>query len=123
MAVVHAVDAGRPASDRIFLRSDGKRWGASHQQRPLADAANRAKIYPAPSFHILRHSHASALAMRGVPLGVIAAQLGHQDTRMTERHYAHLAPSYVADTIRTHFPTLGISGESNVTSIRKRSGA
>ena len=38
--------------------------------------------------------------MSGVPMGVIAAQLGHADTRMTERHYAHLSPSYVADTIR-----------------------
>jgi hypothetical protein len=27
-------------------------------------------------------------------------QLDHADTRMTEKHYAHLAPSYVADTIR-----------------------
>ena len=31
---------------------------------------------------------------------------------MTEKHYAHLAPSYVADTIRAHFPTLGIAGDS-----------
>jgi hypothetical protein len=33
-------------------------------------------------------------------MGVIAAQLGHSDTRMTERHYAHLALSYVANTVR-----------------------
>jgi len=26
------------------------------------------------------------------------------DTRMTEKHYAHLAPSYVAQTIRGTFP-------------------
>jgi hypothetical protein len=26
-------------------------------------------------------------------------QLGHADTRMIEKHYAHLAPSYVAQTI------------------------
>jgi len=31
--------------------------------------------------------------MRGVPLAVIAAQLGHADTRMVEKHYAHLATS------------------------------
>ena len=39
-------------------------------------------------------------------MGVIAEQLGHADTRMTEKHYAHLAPSYVAETIRAHFPRL-----------------
>ena len=56
------------------------------------------------TFHILRHTHGSHLAMNGVPMGVIAAQLGHADTRMTEKHYAHLAPSYVAQTIRANFP-------------------
>ena len=39
---------------------------------------------------------------------VIAEQLGHADTRMTEKHYAHISPNYVADTIRQNFPTLGI---------------
>jgi integrase len=46
--------------------------------------------------------------MRGVPLHVIAENLGHADTRMTARHYAHLAPSYVADVIRSAAPALGI---------------
>ena len=42
-------------------------------------------------------------------MAVIAKQLGHADTRMTEKHYAHLAPNYVADTIRAKFPRLGIA--------------
>ena len=113
--------AGRAANERMFLRSDGHPWGASHQQRPLAAAARRAMISPAPTFHILRHTHASMLAMRGVPLGVIAAQLGHQDTRMTEKHYAHLAPNYVAETIRAHFPVLGIADQTTVVPMRRRS--
>jgi hypothetical protein len=47
-------------------------------------------------------------------------QRGHADTRMTEKHYAHLSPSYVADTIRAHFPTLGIGGSTAITPIRRR---
>ena len=39
---------------------------------------------------------------------------------MTEKHYAHLAPSYVADTIRAHFPTLGIVGDTNFATITPR---
>ena len=112
--------AGRPIDAHIFHRTDGKPWGASHQQRPLAEACARARISPAVSFHILRHSYGSALAMRAVPMGVIAAQLGHSDTRMTEKHYAHLAPSYVADTIRAHFPTLGIGGGEKIVPLKKR---
>jgi integrase len=61
---------------------------------------------PAVSFNFLRNMHASLLAMRGVPFGVIAAQLGHADTRMTEKYYAHLTPCYVADTIRASSPSL-----------------
>ena len=56
----------------------------AHQQRPLADACKRAKIKPAVRFHDLRHTHGSALAIKGVPMAVIAAQLGHADTRMTD---------------------------------------
>lgn len=109
--------AGKFGSELVFTRSDGGVWGKSHQLRPMLEACNRAKIDPPISFHILRHTHGSALAMRGVPFGVIAQQLGHADTRMTEKHYAHLAPSYVADTIRAHFPKLGIAGGTKVISI------
>ncbi|MGP0010121.1 MAG: tyrosine-type recombinase/integrase [Methylocella sp.] len=106
--------AGHAGRDMVFVRDDGNAWGASHQQRPLEAASNRAKIEPTATFHILRHTYASALAMRGVPMGVIAAQLGHSDTRMTERHYAHLSPSYVAETVRTALPSLGIVENVNV---------
>jgi integrase len=109
---------GRTGRDLVFLRDDGRTWGPSHQQRPLEAASVHAKIEPAATFHILRHTYASALAMRGVPMGVIAAQLGHADTRMTERHYAHLSPSYVAETIRAALPALGIVDKSSVTTLK-----
>jgi integrase len=115
-----ACTAGRSANMHVFLRDDGRSWGRSHQQRPLNDASEIAKISPPVNFHVLRHTHASHLAMKGVGLGVIAAQLGHADTRMTEKHYAHLAPSYVADTIRAYFPTLGIGGDETVVPLRQR---
>ncbi|CDK97854.1 Integrase family protein [Magnetospirillum gryphiswaldense MSR-1 v2] len=91
----------------IFQRDDGNEWGKSHQSRPLAEACDKAEIRPQISFHTLRHTHASHLAMRGAPLPVIAAQLGHSDTRMVEKHYAHLAPNYIAETIRKGFPHIG----------------
>ena len=54
---------------------------------------------------------------------VIARQLGHADTRMTEKHYAHLSPSYVADTIRENFPRLGIVGKTKVRPMKPAKGA
>lgn len=109
-----ALTAGLGPRAPIFLRDDGEAWGASHQQRPLEEASKAAKIDPPATFHILRHSYASALAMKGVPMGVIAAQLGHADTRMTERHYAHLTPNYVAETVRAALPSLGVVEPGNV---------
>jgi integrase len=114
-----ALSAGRGPRELVFRREDGGPWLASQQQRPLAEASIRAKIDPPATFHILRHCYASALAMRGIPMGVIAIQLGHNDTRMTEKHYAHLAPSYVADTIRAALPHLGGGDNGNVAAFRR----
>ena len=50
-------------------------------------------------------------------MGVIAAQFGHADTRRTEKHYAHMSPSYVVETIRANFPDLGIVPLSNVSGL------
>jgi integrase len=106
--------AGRAGSEVLFLRADGKPWHISHQQLPMQKACERARIVPVVSFHILRHTHGSLLAMRGVPMGVIAEQLGHSNTKVTEKHYAHLAPSYVADAIRAGAPRFGFKPSKRV---------
>jgi integrase len=112
----------KSGTERVFLRASGEVWGKSHQLRPLELASKAAKISPPVSFHILRHTHGSHLAMQGVPFGVIARQLGHADTRMTEKHYAHLAPNYVAETIRAKFPNLGIVESTQVVPLRTAMG-
>lgn len=45
--------------------------------------------------HVLRHTAASWLAMAGVPMFDISRYLGHSDTRVTERRYAHLSPEHL----------------------------
>ena len=70
-------------------------------------ACARAKIVPRVGFHQLRHTWASLTVMNGTPLPVVARNLGYADTRMVEKHYGHLAPSYVADTIRKNAPRFG----------------
>lgn len=97
----------------VFTKPDGSRWGTSHQQRPFKAACEGAKV-GALTFHELRHTYASRLIMNGAPLAVVAEQLGHSDTRMVEKHYGHLAPSYIADTVRAAFGDMGLVGETNV---------
>lgn len=98
---------GKSRTELIFLRPDGKRWGAAHQMRPMQAACKTARIEPA-GFHDLRRTYGARLARKGVPMAVIAEALGHADERITRRHYAHLAPSYVAQTIREAAAGLGI---------------
>ena len=108
--------AGRSGAEPMFGQ-----WGMSHQLRPMAEAVARAKIEPRITFHGLRHSWASHAVMNGVPLLVVAKNLGHADTRMVEKHYGHLAPSYVADAIRAGAPRFESIDPDGVIPISARS--
>jgi integrase len=108
LAFFQAVCAGRRRSDRIFPRGDGRLWAKSQQAVFMREASKRAGIAPAVSFHVTRHTFASHAVMNGAPLLVVAQALGHVDTRMVEKHYGHLAPSYAADAIRRAAPRFGI---------------
>jgi integrase len=99
---------GRRSPDQlIFLNQHGRPLGTSHQIRPMTETCLAAGVEQA-GFHILRHTYGSRLAMAGVPMAVIAEALGHADERITRKHYAHLAPSYVRDAVRNGLGRLGI---------------
>src|SRR5262249_37927596 len=108
---------GRTDRDLLLRHENGRAWGRSEQHRPIKEACERAKIVPHVGFHILRHSYGSLLATAGAPMKVIAESMGHKNTQMTERHYAALAPSHVATTIRKHLPKFGLK-KSNVVGMR-----
>lgn len=111
----------RGRAENIFLRTNGTKWSRSEQQRPFLAACNIAKLLDV-RFHGLRHTYASRLIMKGAPLAVVAAQLGHSDTRMVEKHYGHLAPNYVRDTVRSLYSPMGLNSPDNVVAFSKASG-
>lgn len=98
--------AGRDGTESIFRGADGSIWNKSDQARPMRTALCSSPDHTPISFHALRHTWASLAAMNGVPLMVVAKNLGHADTRMVEKHYGHFAPSYVTDAIRADAPAL-----------------
>jgi integrase len=121
VALFKSLSAGKLGDALLLPKDDGLAWAKSHQARPMAEACKRARITPGASFHILRHTWASLAVMAGAPLMVVGRNLGHADTRMVERHYGHLAPSYVADAIRAAAPKFGIKPERKVVSLEARS--
>lgn len=90
LALFKRLVTGKTGEALVFMKADGSAWGKNHHVRALEQACKVAKVKPAVSFHELRHTYASHLAQAGVPLLTIATLLGHRDTRITSKHYAHL---------------------------------
>lgn len=95
----------RSGHEPLLTKEDGSAWKPSSYNRSWKDILHRAGIEEA-TFHELRHTYASTMVRKGAPLMIVAQALGHADTRMVDKHYAHLAPSYVADTIRRLAPDI-----------------
>ena len=61
---------------------------------------------------------ALASVMNGMPLMVVARNLGHADTRMVEMHYGHLKQDYVTEEIRKGAPKFGFKPNTRVVSMK-----
>ncbi len=101
---------GRPSMALLL----GREWKPSHQDPLIREACKRAGIVPHVSFHVLRHTWASHCVMAGIPLMVVAKNMGHTDTRMVEVHYGHLSEDFVTEAIRSRAPRFGEAEPSNV---------
>ncbi len=109
---------GRKSKESLFLRSNGKAWKTSEQFRPMNAACDAAKV-EGVTFHILRHTYASHSLMDGMTIEVLAQQLGHKDTRITMRHYAHLCPTFKQESVRQHAPSFGFTVKAGPMLVQK----
>lgn len=107
VALLGRLSNERAPAEPLLRRDSGEAWGPAQYQRGFKAAIERAKL-ESITLHELRHSYASAMVRNGAPLLVVAEALGHAGRRMAETHDAHLAPSYVADTIRRTAPDLSL---------------
>jgi integrase len=110
--------AGRSGHELMFRHADGTGWKLSEQGRPMREAVARAKISPPIGFHGLRHTWASLSVMNGMPLMVVAKNLGHRDTSMVEKHYGHLAPSYITEAIHAGAPRFNVKPDKKIVPLR-----
>lgn len=122
IALFQRLTIGR-AGNEILLRNFGRVseiWEGGDQTEPMKAVCKIAKIEPRIGFHALRHSWASLSVMAGMPLILVARNLGHVDTRMVERHYGHLSETYSDREIKKYAPRFGAGEDDNVTPLRAR---
>jgi len=113
------IAAGRGGEELLLQRADGEGWRDGEQRRRMLDACQRAGIAPA-GFHSLRHTFASLALQDGVPMLMVAHNLGHGDTRMVEAHYGHIDPDNLRQTIRERTKPLGFDSDgSNIVTLRR----
>jgi integrase len=77
----------------VFITSDGERLSIrSWTHQKFYKALEKAGIRKI-RIHDIRHSYASILLQKGVPLTYVQKQLGHSSPRITLDVYAHYLPS------------------------------
>ena len=92
----------RGANEPVFFapgkpRERMRGTSVSHALPRLLAVAGLPPLSP----HKLRHATATIMLADGVPMRVIAEQLGHRNPAITARIYAHVAPDQLEDAVRS----------------------
>jgi integrase len=117
--LLESLTAPLAPDDALLRKSDGTPWKKNDQFQRMRGACAAANISPPINFHAIRHTTASLLVEKGVPLAFVAEMLGHSDTRMVSRHYSHLAKSIVHEAIRAKLPSFSVRADRSVKRLRR----
>ena len=83
----------------LFCKKDGSKYCGNYISRKFKDACKAANMDKSIHFHSLRHSFASNLVQKGVPLYTIKELLGHSSISTTEI-YSHLNMESLREAIK-----------------------
>ena len=75
----------------VFSRADGRPFDPGYVTRDFARVVKAAGL-PHARLHDARHAAASHMLAAGAPLAVVSERLGHADTSITLKVYAHAVP-------------------------------
>jgi integrase len=116
--LLEELTADKKPDDIVLTKADGTAWRPNDQFERIRATCTAAKISPPINFHAIRHTTASLLVEKGAHLAFVAEVLGHSDTRMVSKHYAHLATNLVHDEIRAKLPSFNVKVDGKVRKLR-----
>lgn len=95
------VEYGDIDSDYVFVNLFGGRIGAAMTYPAVNQMIGRIAARTGIGFtaHMLRHSHATALVRRGVPIEVVARLLTHRSPVTTSQAYVHLGAADIREAL------------------------
>jgi integrase len=85
---------------RVFMRAEGAPWPEGLVTKNFKKAVRLLELDDQMHFHHLRHTFASNLARKGVPMPVIQSLLGHRHLRTTEG-YTRIPTSAMSEALET----------------------
>src|SRR6266581_5338367 len=96
-ALQSMLEKKHPANGFVFHQGDGLPWKSILESfRSLLKRCG----FKRSGVHALRHTFGAHLAQRGVDMAVIRDLLGHHSVTLTEKYYAHLAPSSMSRAVQ-----------------------
>jgi len=104
----------RDKASIMLPNTAGQRWTRMQIARAMRDAVEAAQLEEPAVMYDLRRTYGSLLANAGAADTTIAHSLGHSDTRMTRRHYAHLLDSTIAAELEAKLPAFKPSRKTAV---------
>lgn len=100
-----SICSGHDPNGPLFHPGEGGRWLKSMQHRRMKAALTAAKLPTSATFYSIRHTYISRAIERGMPLTLLAENVG-TSVRMITQHYAHLLAEVRRDLVEKTAPRL-----------------
>ncbi|MGG4031905.1 site-specific integrase [Bacillus subtilis] len=89
---------GYPDYDLVFCTKYGTPLAPPNVRRTFKQISEKANL-PSIRFHDLRHTHATLLLEKRIPVKVISERLGHSSVNVTLNVYAHVLPHMQTEVV------------------------
>jgi integrase len=95
-----------PDHGLVFTREDGQLVHPDYASG-VFDRLVRSSTVPRITLHGLRHTHATILLAKGLPVKVVSERLGHAKVQITLDTYSHVMPGMQAQAVSVFADAMG----------------